>query len=489
MHEPSSTPLSNDRWIFGIVAFIALAMWFATNLPWQLDDYDQAKQAFTSFEMVKQGHWFYQHTPRGRVATKPPLVASISAGVFGASRSWDLAWRLPSFAAAVVLALCLARSASAAYGVTAGIAALGAFTFNLLTPRLATLVRTDLPLALVLFLIGLAIWRKVHSDERWQRSDRFWMFTLLTAGMLIKGPIVYAFLLPGIVCYQWWRRKSGAPPAWFGWWPWFASLAIFLVWAIAGMRFVPGFYDQVVVREFLGRFSETVHRPQPIYFYFPHLLHKFAPWSIVLVAFAWLIHRRGQQTSSRTLSPDMVWLTGWAIGGLVVMSCIPSKRVDRIFPILPPLCLLLAAQVGRFRSNEVEGKAARRWVMIALACAVLFSAGYSAYKIRTGYAGHQDALVDFGRTLRNEAGTHHWRYEAIAGSDEGMILYLDKTSFADPVSAVAAWNAGDLNALVVPSDEIGNYTRQLAPPLSIRLKSAARAELPGTYTLLVHAAN
>ena len=33
------------------------------------------------------------------------------------------------------------------------------------------------------------------------------------------------------------------------------------------MRYVPGFYDQVVVREFLGRFGETVHRPQPIYFY------------------------------------------------------------------------------------------------------------------------------------------------------------------------------------------------------------------------------
>jgi 4-amino-4-deoxy-L-arabinose transferase-like glycosyltransferase len=298
MHEPSSKQLPNDQRIFGIIALIALVMWFATNLPWQLDDYDQAKQAFTSFEMVKQGHWFYQHTPRGRVATKPPLVAWISAGVFGASRSWDLAWRLPSFAAAVALALCLARSATAAYGVAAGIAAFGSFVFNLLTPRLATLVRTDLPLALVLFLIGLAIWRKVQSDERWQRRDRIWMFALLTAGMLIKGPIVYAFLLPGIVCYQWWRRKTGAASAWFGWWPWLASLAIFLVWAIAGMRFVSGFYEQVVVREFLGRFSETVHRPQPIYFYLPHLLHKFAPWSLVMVAFAWLIHRRGQPVES-----------------------------------------------------------------------------------------------------------------------------------------------------------------------------------------------
>ena len=39
-----------------IVAFIVL--FFAiTNIPWTLDDYDQAKQAYTSFEMVGQGHW------------------------------------------------------------------------------------------------------------------------------------------------------------------------------------------------------------------------------------------------------------------------------------------------------------------------------------------------------------------------------------------------------------------------------------------------
>src|SRR4051794_14749310 len=205
MAQSASKPLPNERAVFAVIASIGLIVLLATNLPWELDDYDQAKQAFTSFEMVKQGHWLYQHTPRGRVATKPPLVAWTSAALFYSTRSWDLAWRLPSFAAALAIGFCLARSAAAAYGRTAGLAAIGSFVFNLLTPRLATLVRTDLPLALVLFLIGLGIWRKVQSGERWQSRDRWWMVALLTAGMLIKGPIVYAFLLPGLVCYQWWR--------------------------------------------------------------------------------------------------------------------------------------------------------------------------------------------------------------------------------------------------------------------------------------------
>jgi len=34
------------------------------------------------------------------------------------------------------------------------------------------------------------------------------MFALLTASMFIKGPIVFAFLLPGIVLFQWLARES-----------------------------------------------------------------------------------------------------------------------------------------------------------------------------------------------------------------------------------------------------------------------------------------
>ena len=77
-----------------------------------------------------------------------------------------------------------------------------AFGLNLLTPRLATLVRTDMPLALVIFLIGLLIWKKIQRQHEWNVRDRVYLFALLTVSMLIKGPIVYAFLLPGILCFS-----------------------------------------------------------------------------------------------------------------------------------------------------------------------------------------------------------------------------------------------------------------------------------------------
>src|SRR5438067_3545783 len=188
-------------WIVGAVAIV---LFLVTNLPWQMDDYDQAKQAYTSFEMVKEGHWFYQKTPHERVATKPPLVGWISAGLFAITRSWEVSWRLPSLLAAMALAVLLFRTACSAYGTIAGLVALGAFGLNLLSPRLATLVRTDMPLALVIFLIGLLIWRKIEGQEEWKPRDRIRLFALLTISMLIKGPIVYAFLLPVIGVFVWW---------------------------------------------------------------------------------------------------------------------------------------------------------------------------------------------------------------------------------------------------------------------------------------------
>ena len=456
--------LLEDRRTLWVVAALIILLFAIANLPRQLDDYDQAKQAFTSFEMVKEGHWLYQHTPHERVATKPPLVGWISATLFAVTRSWEIAWRLPSLVAGLALAVVLFRAAKNAYGKVAAVIAVGAFGLNLLSPRLATLVRTDMPLALVIFLIGLLIWKKIREGSDWTLDDQVYVFVLLTAAMLIKGPIIYAFLLPGIALFQTRRGrarpelvlsevKGGAPNAssgstWPGWWPWIASLAIFLIWVVGGIRSQPGFYEEVVMREFVGRFGETIHRPQPLLFYLPHLLHKFAPWSVLMIGIAAVgLRSRSWRLRSvfREMSPETFWLLCWSLGGLIVMSLIPSKRVDRIFPVIPPLCLLLAAQVAVARVY--------RWIAIALAFAILFTGGYTGWKVITGYRDHRDALAIFGRNIRHEAEAHHWHYEVVSAKDEGLLLYLRKTDFVKPADAITEWNTGNLDALVASKEK------------------------------------
>ncbi len=435
--------------------WVVIILLFAiTNLPWHLDNYDQAKQAFTSFEMVNEGHWIYQHTPNEKIATKPPLVGWISAACYEITRSWEVAWQLPSLTAALAIALLLLRAANV-YGFAAGTIALAAFGLNLLSPRLATLVRTDMSLALVVFLLGWKIWKKIRAATQWNSRDRLVMFALLTAAMLIKGPIVYAFLLPGIVAFQFWKRGE-AVSAWCGWWPWIASLAIFGMWVAAGIQWVPGFYEQVVLKEFAGRFGETMHRPQPFYFYLPHLLQKFAPWSLLSLGLGVAACRVREK-----IPADVFWLIVWSLGGLVVMSLIPSKRVDRIFPIVPPLCLFIAFQARR----------APRWAAISLLVATLFTGAYSAERIFRAYHDDEGALARFGAEVRREAAANNWRYEVIGGREEGLLLYLRRTRFVRRDEAVARWNAGALDALVAPAEEVAQLLKEMDGAKSEKLEA------------------
>lgn len=474
------------------VAALALVLSAITNLPWHLDDYDQAKQAFTSFEMVEVGNWFYQHTPNWWVATKPPLVGWISAGLYGVTRTWELAWRLPSFFAAVALLVLLVRSA-AVYGRVPALVAACAFSFNLFVPRLASLVRTDMPLALVIFAIGWLIWEKIRKREGWTTRDRLLLSLLLSAGMLIKGPIVYAFLLPGIVVVHWRERKTGAGSfAWSGWLPWLASFLVFLVWAAGGILFVPEFTEHVVLREFAGRFSEGVHRPQPFYFYLPHLLHRFAPWSLLLIVLPLVAVKVGAASVPRLFrrtpvgalrplphfSPETFWLLAWSLGGLLVMSCVPSKRIDRVFPIVPPLCLLLAAAVGEFRKQERMRAIVDRSCIVAIILACVLTTVYAANRIVVAHREHRGAFAAFGRDVVKAATEHGWRYTVVGGDDEGMALYVRRTELLEPYQAIAEWNAGKLDAVVVPEDEMAELLPHLQGP---EPKSVLTSEPAGRY--------
>jgi glycosyl transferase family 22 (putative mannosyltransferase) len=239
--------------------------------------------------------------------------------------------------------------------------------------------------------------------------------------------------------------------------PWLVSFLVFVVWVAGGIFLVPEFTEHVVLREFAGRFSEEMHRPQPFYFYLPHLLHRFAPWSLLLIALAFVAAGR----SVRTLSPETFWLLAWSLGGLLVMSFVPSKRIDRIFPIVPPLCLLLAAVVATFREKERWRLTVDRACAVAIILSVIFTSGYTARKIVIASREQRDAFAVFGRAVEKETAAHGWRYGVVGGEDEGMLLYVRRAEFLEPEEAAEDWNAGKLDALVVPDDEIDGLVPQL----------------------------
>jgi 4-amino-4-deoxy-L-arabinose transferase-like glycosyltransferase len=492
MSQIASVKIGQNRRLLLIVSVLTVCFFAVSNLPWTLDDYDQAKQAFVSFQMIGQQRWLYQTTPDegmkasgGRhsphhINSKPPAVAWISAALYQITRSWDFAWRFPSFAAAIALAVLVFRGART-FGDLAALCALAAFGLNLLSVRLATLVRTDMPLALVTFAVGLLMFEKIRTRTSWTTRDRAVLFAVLTAAMFVKGPIVWAFVLPPLVLYQLLRHwRPDFPNAWSRWFPWVASFALFCLWVIFGIRFIDGFYEDVVLNEFGARFHEGIHRSQPLLFYIPHLLQKFAPWSLLILGLFVVALRKTKAATGkwlRNLSPEMFWLITWAVGGIVVMSLIPSKRVDRIFPAIPPLCLLLAAQIKAIMADN--GIRVRRIAAFAIISATIFTGAYAAIRIIDGYRNHRDALVKFGREVRRIAANEHLRYEVVAGRDESLLLYLQRPRFYTRIMETTAVPLG-LDALVVPTDEEPWRSGKFTYRVTVEKKS----EHPSSYGFL-----
>lgn len=464
----------------------AIVLLFAIrNLPWHLDDYDQAKQAYVSFEMVKEGHWWLQHTPADRIATKPPLVGWISAGLWAAMGGhwWALAWRLPGIIAAAWLLWLLARKGARIAGWEGATLAVAAFGLNLVAPRLATLVRTDMVLTLFIALAGFVIYEKLRAGTAWTARDRWQIFAILLGSMLTKGPIVYAFLLPGLVAFWWLQGKRLQPvPAWCGWWSWLGPLVFFAAWAGVGIATNAEFYDQVVRREFLGRFTvgeQAVHHNQPVFFYLFHLLRDFFPWSLVLIAAACVRDVREKLRRD----PALLWLVCWAVGGLVFMSLVPSKRGDRIFPIYPPLCLLVPAVLALVPERWALPRIQRALALIGLA--FLVAGGHASYRWWESVRDHDSALTAFSARVLAVAGPE--RLAVIGGKDEGMLLYLDQRHFTNWDDAEELWKRGAIDVLVMPWR---NQKEDLAdfPGAAIAFGSAERHGKLSQYVCLTRQA-
>lgn len=461
--QPSQAEPAQLRHFSLVLLIVIVAIFAVANLPWHLDDYDQAKQAFVSFEMVEKGQWLFQHTPSGRIATKPPLAGWISTALYFAmgKNGWELAWRLPSFAAALTLLALLWRSGGELAGQRGSLLAICAFGCNLLAPRLATLVRTDMFLTLLIFLAGWIVFEKVRRGEEWTPRARLWLSLAVLGSLLTKGPILYAFLLPGLVAYSLLMRRRGEPNhAWAGWWPWFAPLLVFAVWVGIGVWMSADFYHQVVLKEFLGRFDmgeAPVHKHQPVWFYFPHLLHKWAPWSVALLALASVRRIRFHLRAE----PALLWLACWALGGLLFMSLVPSKRVDRIFPIIPPFCLLLAALAERW--FDVPSPRRARIMMAFVSGAVVVTAGYTLITLCIDWQADRRSLLRFGNKVREVTSAAPDRFTVVSADDEGLLLYTRRTEFASYDDAARAWRHGDLDRMLIGKRDLREHEAALEP--------------------------
>jgi 4-amino-4-deoxy-L-arabinose transferase-like glycosyltransferase len=308
-----------------ILGVTAMVIAIRATAPSDLATGDQPYQVEYIEDIVARGNWVAQHLRDGTPATKPPLYNWLAAPLIVVTDwSGDFALKLPSVLAGIALALLVwdfTRRIASERAAT--IAALLLVTTTM-SVKLIYFARTDMLLALFIAL-------QLHAALR-QRAAAYGVAAALA--MLTKGPI--GILLPLAALTTWWLWRGELRAQW-------RALRLTLVLPLALLPFVlwlaaavaiegRPLWNQLVYAETLDRFtsgSSKAKEHRHVLYYVPHFMVRFAPASLfAIVAIASRERKR------------VLLAVCWVVAMLVCLSLVPSKRADRLFPLLPGVCAL-----------------------------------------------------------------------------------------------------------------------------------------------------
>jgi 4-amino-4-deoxy-L-arabinose transferase-like glycosyltransferase len=294
---------------------------------------DEPRYVRVAVEMHRTGAWVTPTLAGAPWLEKPVLYYWLAGGAFSLFGESEMAARLPSVLAGILLVGATALFGARLYGRAAGLHAGFILATSLLFFAFGRAASMDMLLAAFVSLaVGLTALAVLRIAGR-LAIPAAWGFAGLAA--LAKGPI--GLLLPALVVVAYilvtreWRlvRRLLSP----------AGIALFLL--VAGPWYVliyraqgQAFLDVFLLNHNLQRFTSTVHNhPGPIYYYMPVLLAGLFPWSgVILPAFG--------AVRPRTSKAD-VFVLLWLVVPLVFFSAAGSKLPGYVLPCLVPLALLM----------------------------------------------------------------------------------------------------------------------------------------------------
>ena len=154
----------------------------------------------------------------------------------------------------------------------------------------------------------------------------------LGLAVLAKGLLPFVLFIPAI----WWlyrsKRLGDLIPI---------SVVCLLVagpWYTAiTLRFGRAFFDEFIMRHHFARaVSDSLQHVRPVWFYIPALAGAMLPWTGLLP----FIGKR-----KVLADPRLRFLAIWALFGFVFLSLVRNKLPGYILPLVPILCILIAAAI------------------------------------------------------------------------------------------------------------------------------------------------
>jgi 4-amino-4-deoxy-L-arabinose transferase-like glycosyltransferase len=323
-------------------------------------DIDEGKNAEAAREMLEAGNWVLPTFNYQFRFEKPALLYWLQIGAYQFFGVNEFAARLPSALAALLTVLLTYELGRRLFGPRTGLlsglvlASAAAFGASSQFANPDALLSTFTAWTLLACWCGL------------ERPARVW-FVLAGIGaglaVLAKGPIgiagpgavVILFLLWSGRLRALWTRRLGLAIG--------VMVATALPWYVwIGVDTKGQFLNQFLLRENLERaLNPMEHHSGPPYYYLAVLLVGFAPWSAFLGLAAWYAFRDARGGAGLPTPPTRAirFLACWIGVYLIVFSLARTKLPNYILPVYPPVALLTARFLDRWRTGDLRPPAWR----------------------------------------------------------------------------------------------------------------------------------
>ncbi len=333
-------------WLLMLFALVVIGMGIGLRDPWPSDE---PRFTLAAKQMVESGDWLFPHRGSELYSDKPPMLMWTEAASYVLTRSWRVAFLLPSLLAALGTMLLVydlgRRLWNRRVGLYAAAALLITFQFVYQTKR----AQID---PLVMFFITAANWGLLVHMLKGPHWRAYWFGCFCAGlGVITKGVGILSLLLliPYAVAARWqWDGVARMGPG--AWWRWplgllalLAAIAIWLVPMLLGAHShandpaYAAYVSDILFHQTAGRYGKSWDHHHPALFYVPIVLFSWLPLSLTYPGTLPRWWRALKARDARILLPLC-----WVLLVLVFFSIPKGKRDVYIMPAVPMLALITA---------------------------------------------------------------------------------------------------------------------------------------------------
>ena len=346
-----------DLWLL----FIAIGIFFCIGLgvrPYLTPS--EARYIELPRQMLATHDWLTPRINGVPYFEKPPLFYWMQAIILQNFGMGEFAGRFVTVLFTTLTCLITYALGRMVYGRLSGLLAAGVLATSLMGYGLSRVATLDVPVSFfITATLGCFLAAQYTNDRRY-----YWLM-YITAALAVMTKGLIGIVVPGLVIGAWiamqgkWRLLKEVHL--------FTGSLLFLIiaapWHVLMARAHPDFLEFYFIHEHFTRYLTDEHkRTAPWWFFIAVICVGLLPWLGLLPGALRRLHWK---------QPNQLFLLLWIALPLLFFSTSHSKLIPYIFPIFPPICIIIGEKLAQLWSNLLPVKSLRMDAALVL---VLFGA-------------------------------------------------------------------------------------------------------------------